>query len=83
MKPPAVDLYDPGKLAETQDLLVGQVADGHLAVEGDQVVFTHGEHFDVLHHHHLVVVLVEHRIVQDVCNQTYITTIYFIFTKCH
>jgi len=66
LQPPAVDLDDPGQLGESEDLLVRQVADGDFAVEGDEVVFAHGEHLDVLHHDHLVVVLVEHRVVQHV-----------------
>ena len=38
----------------------------HLAKEGYEMVLTEREHFNVLHDHHLVVVLVEDGIVQDV-----------------
>ena len=38
--------------------------DSNLADEWNQVMFTHGKEFDVFHNHHLLVVLVEDRIVQ-------------------
>ncbi len=38
----------------------------YLSEEGHQVVLAHGEHLDVLHDHHLVVVLVKYRPVQHV-----------------
>lgn len=64
LKPPRIDLHDPGQLTQTQNLPTGQISDGHFAVERDQVVLAHREHLDVLHHHHLVVVLVEDCVVQ-------------------
>lgn len=56
----------PCQFAEAQNLVAGQIADGHLAVEWHQMVFTHGEHFDVLHNHHLIVVLVEDGAIKDI-----------------
>jgi len=34
--------------------------------ERNKVMFTHGEHFDVSHNDHLVMVFVEHGIVQHI-----------------
>lgn len=39
----------------------------HLAIDGHQVMFAHGEHVDVLHDHHLVVVFVKDGVIQHVC----------------
>lgn len=63
-------VYLPGQLTETQYLLCGQVADGNFPVERDEMVLTHREHLDVLHHYHLVVVLIKHSIVQNLCGQS-------------
>lgn len=67
MKPPAVDFDDPGQLGQTKDLLVRKVADGDFAVEGHEVVFAHGEHFNILHNHHLIMVFIENSVVQNIC----------------
>lgn len=39
----------------------------HPAEDGHQVVFTHGEHINVLDNHHLVVVFIEDGVIQHVC----------------
>lgn len=31
------------------------------------MVLAHGEHFDILHHHHLVVIFVEDGVIQHFC----------------
>ena len=38
----------------------------HLSNDGDEVVFTQTEELDVFHNHHLIVVLVENCVVQNV-----------------
>lgn len=74
LKPPAVHLDNPGQLGEPEHLAAGQVSDGDVAHEGDEVVLAQAggglaqgevspEHFYVLHHHHLVCRLVEHCIL--------------------
>jgi len=37
-----------------------------LSNEGDKVMFTHGEHFDVSNNDHLVMVFVEYGVVQHI-----------------
>jgi len=43
-----------------------QVTD--LAVEGNKMVFAHGEHFDVFDDNHSVAGFVEHSVIENVCN---------------
>ena len=61
---------EPGQFGESQHFAVGDVTDGDLADERHQMVLAHGEHLDIFDHHHLVVVFVEHGIVQNVCKKT-------------
>ena len=70
LQPAAVDLDDACQLGQTEHFAVGDVADRHLAQERHQVVFAQREHFDVFHHDHLVVVLVEHGSIQLLCPST-------------
>ena len=51
------------EFTETDDGAIGNVADGDLAGEGNEVVLAHGKDFNVAHNNHLVVILAEQRIV--------------------
>ena len=67
LEPPAVHLHNAGELGQAQHLALGEVADADLAHEGDHVVLTQGEELDVLDHHHLISVLIEHCILNRTC----------------
>ena len=41
----------------------------HLAHEWDEMMFAKGEHFDIAHDHHFVVVFVEDGIVENICGK--------------
>ena len=56
----------PRNLAQPDHLLLRQVGHVHLAVERQHVVLAQAEELDVLHHHHLVVLHVVQRAVQDI-----------------
>ena len=67
LEPPAVHLHDAGELGQAQHLAPGEVAYADLAHEGDHVVLAEGEELNVLHHHHLICVLIEHCILNRTC----------------
>lgn len=56
----------PGQLAESENLLVWQISNRHLAVKWHQMMFAHGKHFNVFHDHHLVMILIENSSIQHI-----------------
>lgn len=49
--------------------LIPEQAATDLSEEWNQVMFAHGEEFNVPHDHHFIVMFVEYRVVQDICNR--------------
>src|SRR5690606_13149672 len=62
LEPPREDLDDARQLRQADDLAVRDVGDVDLAEERKHVVLAQRVHFDVLHEHHVVVILVEDRV---------------------
>lgn len=67
-------LGDTSKLAESEDELVGDVANRDLAGEGDKVVLAEREDVDVTDDDHLLVVLGEDGVVDDI-NKTLLVSL--------
>src|SRR4029453_10323816 len=65
LQTPTEHLDEPRNLGEADDLAIGQIGDVALAHEGQQVVLAHRAEVDVLHDHHLFVVLDEHGAVEN------------------
>src|SRR3990170_2558472 len=66
LQAPAEHLDEPRDLRQPHDLPPRHVRDVRLADEWEKMMLTEAEKVDVLHDHHLVVVLDEEGIVQDV-----------------
>src|SRR5690606_22859460 len=69
LQPTSEDLDDPRQLREADDLAVRDVGDVDLAEEREQVVLAQRVHLDVLHEHHVVVVLVEDRVADHLLHR--------------
>ena len=65
LQPAAVDLDDARQFRQAQHFAVGDVANWNFADERYQMMLAHGEHLDILDDDHLVVILVEHSVVED------------------
>lgn len=65
LQPSGVDFHYSGKFAQSQHFARWKVSNGNLPVEGHQMMFAHGKHFNVFHHYHFVMILIENCIVQD------------------
>jgi len=60
----AKDFDNTSQLAKSENFLIWEIPDGYFPKEWDQVMLTHGEHFNVLYNHHLVSVFIKNCIVQ-------------------
>ena len=58
----------PRNLAQPDDASGRQVGDVNLSEEGQQVVFAHAEELNILDDHHLVVLDLEQRSIDDFLN---------------
>jgi hypothetical protein len=57
---------DPSKFAQSEYFLGGNVADVHFAHERYKMVLAQREHLNIAYDHHLIMIFVEHRLIQDI-----------------
>src|SRR5690606_22356411 len=69
LEPPGEHLHDPGELRESHDPPVRNVRDVHLPEERQQVVLAERVHLDVPDHHHVLVVLFEDPLADDLLDR--------------
>ncbi len=73
LQTPGEHVDDPRDLAQTDHLLVGQVADMDSTKKRQQVMFAHAEKVDVFDDNHFVIVDREQRTVQEVIDITLVS----------
>lgn len=46
--------------------MIRQQEESYPSHKWNEVMFTHGEHIYVLHNHHLIMILIKYRVIQDI-----------------